>query len=222
MNVHLAAAHRGLARVWIEFESSLGQVPVVSRLLAGRLRIEDYRSLLCNLRQQVVEGSRWISRAASSLGPDHEELRSIFVSHAVAEHRDYRLLEENYLAAGGALERIRSAPKNIGSEALSAFMYHAASRPEPVGLLGGMFVIEGLGERVAARWAEAIRAQLGLDKKAVSFLAYHGSNDGDHLHLFDEALALAVRDSATAGDVVRHARIVARLYRLQLEELDNV
>ena len=56
MNVHLAAAHRGLARVWIEFESSLGQVPVVSRLLAGRLRIEDYRSLLCNLRHHIAAG----------------------------------------------------------------------------------------------------------------------------------------------------------------------
>ena len=40
--------------------------------------------------------------------------------------------------------------------------------------------------------------------------------------MFDHALALAVRDIATADDVVRHARIVARLYRLQLEELDHV
>ena len=221
-NVLTEATHRGLSRAWIEFESALTQVPIVSRLLAGRLRIEDYRSLLRNLRQQVGEGSRWISRAASNLGSEHEELRSIFVSHAVAEHRDYRLLEENYVAAGGTFEEIGSASKNVGSEALSAFMYHAASQPDPVGLLGAMFVIEGLGERLAAGWAEAIRAQLGLDNQAVSFLAYHGANDGDHLDLFDRALALAVRDGATADSVVRHARIVARLYRLQLEELDNV
>lgn len=218
----LQAAHRGLAQVWIGFESELARVPIVARLLGGRLRIEDYRRLLLDLRQQVVEGSRWISRAASNLGRDHEELRSLFVRHAAAEHRDFRLLEANYVAAGGTLDEIRNGRKNIGSEALSAFMYQAASRPDPLGLLGAMFVIEGLGQRLAGPWAEAIRAQLGLANESVTFLAYHGANDGDHLEMFDQALALAVRDSAVADDVVRHARIVARLYRLQLEELDHV
>jgi hypothetical protein len=218
----LEAAHRGLARVWIGFESELATVPIVARLLAGRLRIEDYRTLLFNLRQQVIEGSRWISRAASNLSPAHETLRSLFVRHAVAEHRDFRLIEENYVAAGGALDEIRNGRKNIGSEALSAFMYHAASRPDPLGLLGAMFVIEGLGEKLAGPWAARIQDQLGLDKAAISFLAYHGANDGDHLDMFDRALALAVTDAAVAEDVVRHARIVARLYRLQLEELDHV
>lgn len=215
------AAHRGLAQTWIAFESALVQVPVVSRLLAGKLRLEDYRRLLFNLRQQVVHGSRWISRAASSLGPEHEELRSLFVRHAVAEHRDYRLLEDNYVAAGGTAEEIRAGRMNIGSEALSAFMYHAASRPDPVGLLGAMYIIEGLGERLAGPWSQAIRVQLGLGDEAVSFLAYHGANDGDHLDMFDRALALAIADQATADDIVRHARIVARLYRLQLEEIDH-
>lgn len=216
------ATHRSLAQAWIEFESALGTVPIVSRLLAGKLRIEDYRRLLFNLRQQVVEGSRWISRAASSLGPRHEELRSLFVRHAVAEHRDYRLLEDNYVAAGGSAEDIRAGTKNIGSEALSAFMYHSAAQPDPIGLLGAMYVIEGLGEKLAGPWSAAIRDQLDLGDNAVSFLAYHGENDGDHLDMFDRALGLAVSDQATADAIVRHARIVARLYRLQLEEIDHV
>jgi hypothetical protein len=218
----LAQTHRALAQVWIEFESALVRVPVIARLLAGRLRREDYLSLLKNLRQQVVEGSRWISRAASNLGPAQEELRTLFVRHAVAEHRDYRMLDADFVAAGGELSDIRSARKNIGSEALSAFMYQAASRPDPVGLLGAMFVIEGLGDRLALPWAELIQAQLDLPDEAVRFLRYHGAHDGDHLDMFDKALALAVTTQSVAEDVVRHARIVARLYRLQLEELDNV
>lgn len=219
-NIHVEAAQRGLARVRIDFESALATVPVIARLIGGRLRIEDYRSLLFNLRQQVVEGGRWISRAASNLSD--EELRSLFIRHAAAEHRDYRLLEDNYVAAGGEREAIRSGTRNIGSEALTAFMFHAASRPDPVGLLGAMFVIEGLGQRLAGPWAGAIRGQLDLPEEAVSFMAYHGENDDDHLAMFDHALDLAVTDAATAADVVRHAKVVARLYRLQLEELDNV
>jgi hypothetical protein len=214
--------HRGLSRVWIEFESALVQVPIIARMLAGRMRLEDYQRLLVNLRAQVIEGSRWISRAASNLSPTHEELRSLFVRHAVAEHRDFRLIEQNYVATGGSLAEIQSARKNIGSEALSAFMYHAASRPDPVGLLGAMFIIEGLGDRLAMPWAAAIKAQLHLGDEALSFLAYHGEQDGGHIDMFDRALSLAVTDAQVADDVVRHAKIVARLYRLQLEELDNV
>jgi hypothetical protein len=214
--------NRGLAQVWIDFESALVQVPVIRRLVEGRLRLEDYQRLLVNMRQQVIEGSRWISRAASSLSPRHEELRSLFVRHSAAEHRDFRLLEQDYVATGGDLAVIQSAPKNIGSEALSAFMYHTAGKPDPLGLLGAMFVIEGLGNRLAAGWAAAIKAQLGLGDDAVRFLAYHGENDSEHLDMFDKALELAVTDEAIAADVVRHAKIVARLYRLQLEELDNV
>ncbi len=101
-------------------------------------------------------------------------------------------------------------------------MYQAASRPDPVGLLGAMFVIEGLGERLATPWSEAIKAQLDVGDDAVSFLAYHGENDGGHIDMFDRALAMAVTDARVGEDIVRHAKIVARLYRLQLEEIDNV
>ncbi len=218
----LAAMHRALARTWIDFESALLAVPLVSRLHAGKWRLEDYHRLLVNLRQQVVEGSRWISRAASNFGPAHEDLRSLFVRHAAEEHRDYRLLEDNFVAAGGRREEIMGAPKNIGSEALSAFMYHAASQRDPVGLLGAMFIIEGLGNRIAGPWSALIAEQLALPPEALSFFTYHAANDGHHMAEFDEALALALREPGAADTIARHARVVARLYRLQLEEIDNV
>lgn len=217
--------HRALAQVWIDFESALLRVPIIERLVDRRLRIDDYRLLLFNLRQQVVEGSRWISRASSSLSPANEELRSLFVRHAAAEHRDFRLLEQDYVASGGVLEDIQSGQKNIGSEALSAFMYQAASKPDPLGLLGAMFIIEGLGNRMAGSWAASIREQLELPEDAVRFLSYHGENDAEHLDMFDDAVRLALTGGnaeAVSADIVRHAKIVARLYRLQLEELDRV
>lgn len=221
-NPALPATHRALAQVWIDFESALMTVPLVARLHAGKWRVEDYRALLRNLRQQVIEGSRWISRAASSFSPDHEELRSMFLEHAQAEHRDYRMLEDNYVAAGGARAEILSARKNVGSEALSAFMYHAAAQRDPLGLLGAMFVIEGLGNRIAGPWSELMRNQLGLPAEAFTFFTYHAENDEHHLEEFDHALELAVTSPEIGEEIARHARIVARLYRLQLEEIDNV
>jgi 3-oxoacyl-[acyl-carrier-protein] synthase-3 len=136
---------RQLTRVWVDFEQKLSQVPIVARLESGQLTLEDYRSLLLNLRQQVVEGSRWIARAASNVDGAALSLRPLFLQHARDEQQDYQMLERDFVSLGGSREAIRSAAKNIGSEALSAWMFHRASQPNPLDLLGAMFIIEGLG-----------------------------------------------------------------------------
>ncbi len=38
------------------------RVPIVKKLYDGRFTLEDYRALLFNLRQQVIDGSRWIGQ----------------------------------------------------------------------------------------------------------------------------------------------------------------
>ena len=151
-----------LGLVWADFERMLRETPIVRRIEAGRATLDDYRMLLRNMRQQVMEGARWIARAASNISIDLFPLRSMFISHAGDEHRDYQMLERDYCAVGGSLEEIAATPKNIGSEALSAFMFYRASQPDPLDLLGAMFVIEGLGRRKAGQWAEALQSQLGL------------------------------------------------------------
>jgi hypothetical protein len=213
---------RRLLQVWCDFESSLRTVPIIAKLERGRLRIEDYRRLLINLRQQVVDGSRWVARAASNIGAEHEALRSMFLRHAVAEHQDYLMLERDFVACGGDVAEIRSAQKNIGSEAFSAWMFQAASQPSPLALIGAMSIIEGLGARVAGAWAARVQEQLGLGDEAVSFLRHHGTADPKHMDAFEEALRLTLQAGVSAEQIVRNARVVARLYRLQLEEIDHV
>ena len=78
-------------------------------------------------------------------------------------NRDFELLERNYVSVGGELTAIRGAEKNVGSEALSAWMFHRASQENPLDLLGAMFIIEGLGSQLAARWGGLIKEQLGAD-----------------------------------------------------------
>jgi 3-oxoacyl-[acyl-carrier-protein] synthase-3 len=209
-----------LLLVWSDFDTQLNQVPLIDKLNRGKLRLADYQTLLLNLRQQVVDGSGWISRAASSLEPKYAEIRSILLKHAVAEHRDFELLERDFVSVGGTLEEIRGARMNIGSEAFSAYMYQQASRPNPLPLLGAMFIIEGLGQHKAAQWGKAIREQLNLAPDQVRFLMYHGENDESHMQEFHDLLGMGdwLNDD-TAERLVTVARVTARLYRLQLEEL---
>ena len=212
---------RQLTQVWVDFEAGLNTVPIVDKLNRGRLRLDDYRELLLNMRQQVIDGSRWIARAASNLTGDAADLRSMFIAHARDEHLDYQMLERDYVACGGSLDDIVNAEKNIGSEALSAWMFQRASRENPLDLLGAMFIIEGLGNRLAATWAQAIKTQLGLTDNEVTFLRYHGVNDESHLEKLWEAIDRLDPSTELARTIVKTAKVTARLYRLQLEELGN-
>ena len=113
---------RQLSGVWSDFENRLVQVPIVRKMYEGRMTLEDYRQLLFNLRQQVIDGSRWISRAASNVTSENFPIRSAFIGHSSDEHRDFEMIERDYVSVGGKLEVIRSGRKNIGSEALSEFI----------------------------------------------------------------------------------------------------
>ncbi len=215
----LQTVMRKLAIAWTEFEARLETTPLVRKLNRGQLTLEEYQAFLCNLRQQVVEGACWISRAASNISEDYFELRSTLMQHAHTEHRDYHMLEADYVAAGGTLETIQSAKKNIGSEALSAWMYHQASKPNPFALIGAMWIIEGLGSQKARDWGKAAIKQLNLPEDAARFLIYHGENDVEHMEEFQQMLAMMPLDDALIEDIVTCARVTGRLYALQLEEI---
>ena len=210
---------RKLAVVFADFEQRLEATPLIRKLTRGRFELADYHAFLINLRQQVKDGALWMSRAASNIGEDHLELRSTLMKHAVTEHRDFRLLEQDFVASGGDIADILSANKNVGSEALSAWMFHEASKPDPFGLLGAMWIIEGLGSIKAKPWGLKVRERLGLPDDALRFLLYHGDNDVEHMEEFRDMLALVLPDEAVAERIVTTARVTARLYALQIEEI---
>ena len=214
---------RGLIKVWTDFTTKLDTVPLIEKLQRRKFRIEDYKTLLLNHRQQVVEGGRWIARAASNIDAQYFDIRSNFMQHCVTEHKDFRMLEKNYVSIGGDIEDISNGEKNIGTEALSAYMFYNASQPNPFNMLGSMFIIEGLGQNKAGEWGRMIRDQLQLTDDQVSFLLYHAEHDDDHMEEFDEVLNSGILEIDGVGkDIIKTAKVTARLYQLQLEEIDNV
>jgi len=218
----VARAFSELAEVWAELQRALARVPIVRRIEDGTAALDDYRRLLVNLRQQVVDGGRWISLAAANFSAELFWLRSAAIQHAAAEHRDYQLLERDYVAVGGDPRVMAGTAPNIGSSALSAFVFHRAGLPDPVDLLGAMFVIEGLGMRKAGGWADRLAGSLGLRDDQLSFLRYHAGGDEEHFRTLTAALRSGLLDDSAVTRIVRTARVTARLYALQLEELDHV
>jgi 3-oxoacyl-[acyl-carrier-protein] synthase-3 len=217
---------QALLRIWFEFERDLGKVPIVQRLQQGRLSIEDYRKLLLNMRQQVIEGSRWITRCASSMDRDYADVRSEVISHAKEEHRDYEMLEQDYVASGGRLEDIQTARRNIGTEALHAFLMHRASQPNPTDLIGAMWIIEGIGNKMASEWAKSVEQHLGqysLEEHGNinRFMSYHADNDEAHLNKLYALIDRVCQTEEQQTAIESTARVVARLYIMQLEEVDH-
>lgn len=211
-----------LTEVWADFEAALAQVPILVALESGEVTLADYHRLLHNLRQQVVDGSLWIARAASSFDMDHFDLRSAAISHALEEHRDHLLLQRDYLAIGGELPVLQAGRKNVGSQALSGYMFHVASRPNPVGCLGAMFIIEGLGAQKAGEWGRRFADVLGLADNQVHFMIYHAEADVEHTGTMDAFLASDRLDADAQDAIVSCAKVVSRLYVMQLTELDEI
>jgi len=213
---------RRLIRTWFDFERRLAKVSIVQRLDLGQFNLDDYQNLLLNLRPQVVEGARWISRCASSFDRDNADVRSVIIGHAQDEHRDYEILEADFVKSGGDLATVQAQVRNPGSEALHCFLMYRASQPNPVDLLGAMWIIEGLGEKMANDWANRIEELIGNTDEYTKFMRYHGDNDDSHMDKLYGLVDRIITSQQVADRVVQTAKVVGRLYAMQLEEIDGV
>jgi hypothetical protein len=98
---------------------------------------------------------------------------------------------------------------------------YRASETNPVGLIGAMWIVEGLGEKMANDWAGRIEELTGIDRTQTRFLRYHGSNDSTHLDKLYGLLDRVCTSDNVATEILTVAAVVARLYALQLEEVDS-
>ena len=212
---------RDLAEVWHGFRSRMWRTRFVRRIREGRLRLEDYRRWMENWIPQVREGTLWMRRAVDNLGGGYAGLHDIILKHAGEEQFDYRILFDDYRSAGGKAERIGELRRNAGGEALNAYMYARAAQPDPVGLLGAIYVIEGTGQRIIPALLPMLRRQAGRADRQLQFLRYHGENDEHHLQRWLAAveLVVAVGGAEACAQILETARAVAGLYALQMEDV---
>jgi 3-oxoacyl-[acyl-carrier-protein] synthase III len=70
---------------------------------------------------------------------------------------------------------------------------------------------------------QAIMEQLHLTDDQVSFFIYHETSDANdnHFERFEKAIQSELLQKEVAIRIVKTAKVVARLYVLQLQELGN-
>jgi len=217
---------RELVYTWADFDVELSKIPIIQRIENQTVTLDDYKSLLKNFRAQVVDGSAWITRAASSFDASNPLLgmiRQRLIQHAAQESADYTMLEADFTACGGAHAEIQAQPQNIATLAFTSFMFWQASQPNPLPAFGAQFIIEGVGKVKAGQWAKKIQAALGLSEKQTTFLSYHGEADQQHFGAGIKMLMmLPVFTPAVAKQLVRTAKATAMLYADQIRHLDDI
>lgn len=216
---HLQSLLTTLAGIWHDYRSQVWRSPVIHKLVSQQFALEDYRSWTAQWVPQVREGSKWMREAVASLTGNYADLAALIETHAGEEQNDFKILYEDYCAAGGT-EPLDNLRRNPGGEALNSYLHSLAATTNPIGLLGAIYVIEGTGQRIVPALLPLLRKQVDLPASAFRFLEYHGANDEHHLARWLAAVELVMAiDPKAASAIIATAKRTAQLYLMQFEHI---
>lgn len=211
---------KDLASVWHEYRSRAWRTRLIRKITTGQFTNADYVTWMSCWIPQVREGSRWMTAGADNLDEQHSVLASLVRKHAGEERNDFKILFDDYRLAGGTASSLDELRRNPGGEALNAYMHSLASQPNPLGLLGAIYIIEGTGQRIIPALLPLLQQQLELPPQALRFLTYHGDNDVTHLARWLTAVEMAIElNPGCEQRIVDVARATAELYVLQMEHV---
>ncbi|MGZ5278848.1 MAG: 3-oxoacyl-[acyl-carrier-protein] synthase III C-terminal domain-containing protein [Pseudobdellovibrionaceae bacterium] len=204
-----------LGSVWHQYRSSVFRTELANRIFNGKMSVENYQVWMENWIPQVREGSVWMRTAISNLSKQFVGIQDLIEEHAGEEQFDFKVLYADYQNAGGAKD-IDDLRRNPAGEELNAYMYERARSANPLGLLGGIFIIEGTGQKIIPTLLPFLKRSLNLQMNVFKFLEYHGENDVKHLERWANAVELALEiEPDCYQDILDTARKVAELYHKQ-------
>ncbi|MGJ7543582.1 iron-containing redox enzyme family protein [Variovorax sp. LT1R16] len=211
-----------LASIWHDYRSQVWRTPLVRKIRERRFAVPDYLNWMAQWVPQVREGSLWMREGAASLTGDYQTLAALIDVHAGEEQNDFQILFDDYRKAGGPVSDIAQLRRNPGGEALNAYLHGLAATPNPIGLLGAIYVIEGTGQRIVPALLPLLKASLKLPPEVFRFLEYHGHNDEHHLSrwLMAVEMVMAIDPGGDAPrKIIETARHTAALYLMQFQHI---
>ena len=204
-----------LGSVWHQYRSNVFRTELAHRIFNGKMKVEDYQVWMENWIPQVREGSIWMRTAISNLSKQFAGIQDLIEEHAGEEQFDFKVLYADYQNAGGT-KAIDDLKRNPAGEELNRYMYERANSANPLGLLGGIFIIEGTGQKIIPTLLPFLKRSLNLQMNVFKFLEYHGENDVRHLERWANAVELALEiEPKCYDDILNTARKVAELYHKQ-------
>jgi 3-oxoacyl-[acyl-carrier-protein] synthase III len=206
-----------LGDVWHQYRSSIFRSQFAHKIFNTELQKEEYQKWMENWIPQVREGSIWMRTAISNLSTKFQGIQELIEMHAGEEQFDFKILYHDYKNAGGKKD-IDDLKRNVGGEELNNFMYEMARSKDPLGLLGGIFIIEGTGNKIIPTLLPFLKKSLNMQMNVFKFLEYHGENDVNHIKRWATAVEMALAlEPSSYDDILATAKKVAELYHKQWE-----
>jgi len=152
---------------------------VCRRVDAGDFELTDYQKILRMIFHQVREGPFSFALAGVNCGPHLRGAKEYLLHHAEEEKLHWRWVVNDLKETG-----YKSDPQSLlplpACQDFISFNYYVALKV-PVARLAIALVLEGIGARYGARYANEICRSLSLTAKQTQFYAGHGNTDREHI-----------------------------------------
>ncbi|NQZ00951.1 MAG: 3-oxoacyl-ACP synthase [Bdellovibrionales bacterium] len=209
-----------LSQVWAEYRSNALRTPLAQKVFSRELTKQEYCKWMSLWIPQVRVGSVWMRNALANLPDELKNLQGLIETHASEEQFDFNILYKDYKNMGGTME-LDDMKRTPSGDALNQFMM-SMGESNPMALLGGIFIIEGTGQKIIPTLLPFLKDTFGTELKVYKFLEYHGENDQNHLMRWANAVDLALAYSPNmASEIVECAKKVAMLYSMQWTDISQ-
>lgn len=212
--------HEQLAARSVDGRAYLTAAPIIRRALAGQILRDEYIAFLTQAFHHVRHTVPLMMAVGARLPMRLGWLRKEVINYAEEEEGHEQWILDDIEATGGSAAAASASLPSSATDSMIAYAYDTATRRNPVGFFGMVFVLEGTSVALASDAADRVQAALQLPNRALTYLRSHGQLDKQHVHdLFGILDRLEEQEDRDA--VEQCARVMFRLYGNMFRELDE-
>ncbi len=189
----------------------LYSVPQLVEGMQGNISRKTYIAYLTEAYHHVSHTVPFLMTMGSKLPQSKKWLHKAIIEYQEEEVGHEEWILNDIEAAGGDKETARNAAPNLETQVLVAYNYDYMTRKNPVGFFGMVFMLESTSTQIANKGAEAVKENLGLPKKAFSYLYSHGELDISHMKFFEETVN-QITDPDDQAAIIEVAQNTFRLF----------
>ncbi|MFY8274720.1 TenA family transcriptional regulator [Pseudoalteromonas sp. SSDWG2] len=184
---------------------------VIKKALAGEVSTDLYVAFLQQAYHHVKHTVPLLMACGARIDSEQEWLRNAIAEYIEEELGHQEWILNDIAACGYDKEQVRNSAPSFATELMVSYAYDSIARVSPLAFFGMVHVLEGTSIALADNAAGHIREQLGLPKKAFTYLTSHGALDQEHVKFF-EGLMNQITSAHDQAVIVHAAKRFYRLY----------
>lgn len=191
---------------------------IITDCLQRRVSVETYRAFLVQAYHHVRHTVPLLMACGSRLPDRLDWLQPYIVDYIDEEQGHEQWIRNDIEATGADAAALLSMRPNLPTELMVSYAYDTIARGNPAGFFGMVYVLEGTSVALATRVAGIVQQELGLPRRAFSYLLSHGSLDQEHIGTY-EKIVNRLDDPNDCAAVVHCANAFFKLYSDVFESL---